>query len=150
MPTVAVPGSTLSRRLSEVVGVGLFAVALIWLVALASYEAADPAWFFSTGDNAAPANFAGRVGAFLAELSFQLLGYASFLIPALLAVIAWQYFWCRPLSAAYTKLTGAVLMFASSSAFLAVTIGSANLGPRTHRPAATACGAGCSSRPGRS
>ena len=134
MPTVAVPGSTLSRRLSEVVGVGLFAVSLIWLVALASYDANDPAWFFYSADaKAAPANFAGRVGAFLAELSFQLFGYASFLIPAILAVVAWRYFWCRPLTAAYTKLTGALLMFASSSAFLAVTLGSATLGPRTHR-----------------
>ena len=43
----------------------------------------------------APANFAGRVGAFLAELSFQLFGYASYLIPAVLVVIGWHYFWCR-------------------------------------------------------
>ena len=112
VPTVArVPGSALSRRLSEVVGVGLFAVSLIWLVALASYDAGDPAWFFSTGTNDAPANFAGRVGAFLAELSFQLLGYASFLIPAVVAIVAWRYFWCRPVTAAYTKLTGALLIF---------------------------------------
>jgi DNA segregation ATPase FtsK/SpoIIIE, S-DNA-T family len=133
VPTVAVPGSTLSRRLSELVGVGLFAIALIWLVALASYDPGDPAWFFSTGANAAPVNFAGRVGAFLAELSFQLLGYASFLIPAAVAVVAWQYFWCRPLTAAYTKLTGAVLIFASSSAFLGITIGRVDVGSRTHR-----------------
>ena len=75
MPTVTVPGSALSRRLSEVVGVGLFAVALIWLVALASYDPGDPAWFFSTGaTHDTPVNFAGRVGAFmpsvLAEISF--------------------------------------------------------------------------------
>ena len=72
----------LSRRVSEFVGVALFALALIWLIALASYEPTDPVWFFSTGAHAAPANFAGRVGAFLAELSFQLFGYASYLIPA--------------------------------------------------------------------
>lgn len=133
MPTVAVPGSALSRRLSEVVGVGLFAVSLIWLVALASYDAGDPAWFFSTGTHEAPVNFAGRVGAFLAELSFQLLGYGSFLIPAMMAVVAWRYFWCQPVTAIYTKLVGAVLVFASSSAFLAVTLGRVNLGPRAYR-----------------
>jgi DNA segregation ATPase FtsK/SpoIIIE, S-DNA-T family len=133
VPTAAVPGSALSRRLSEVVGVGLFAVSLIWLVSLASYDAGDPAWFFSTGSNAAPANFAGRVGAFLAELSFQLLGYASFLIPAMVAVVGWRYFWCRPMTAAYTKLTGAFLIFGCASAFLAVTIGRVDLGPRAYR-----------------
>jgi DNA segregation ATPase FtsK/SpoIIIE, S-DNA-T family len=72
-----VSGSTVSRRLTELVGVALFAAALIWIIALASYEPTDPVWFFSTGQHLAPANFAGRVGAFLAELSFQLFGYAS-------------------------------------------------------------------------
>ena len=78
---MAAAGSTLSRRLSEVVGVALFAAALIWLIALASYEPSDPVWFFST-EPGAPPNFVGRVGAFLAELSFQLLGYGSYLLPA--------------------------------------------------------------------
>ena len=63
--------STLSRRVSEVVGVALFAAALIWLIALATHDANDSVWFFSTGTNEIPANFAGRVGAFLSELSFQ-------------------------------------------------------------------------------
>ena len=49
------------------VGVALFAVALIWLIALASYDPNDPVWFFSTGTHDMPANFAGRVGAFLAR-----------------------------------------------------------------------------------
>jgi len=84
--------STVSRRLSEFIGVALFAAALIWIISLASYEPADPVWFFSSGAHAAPANFAGRVGAFLAELSFQLFGYASYLIPALMVIIGWNYF----------------------------------------------------------
>ena len=50
----------MSRRVSEFVGVALFAAALIWIIALASYEPSDPAWFASTGAHAAPANFAGR------------------------------------------------------------------------------------------
>jgi len=133
VPSVSASGSALSRRVSEVVGVGLFAGALIWLVALASYDTNDPAWFFSTGASEAPVNFAGRVGAFLAELSFQLLGYASFLIPAMTAVAGWRYFWCRPVTAVYTKLTGALLLFACSSAFLAITLGRVDLGPRDFR-----------------
>ena len=92
-------GSQVSRRLSEIVGVALFAAALIWIVSLASYEPSDPVWFFSTGSHAVPVNFAGRVGAFLAEVSFQLFGYASYLIPAVLVVIGWNYFWCRKVDA---------------------------------------------------
>ena len=74
-------GSTLSRRFSEVVGVALSALSLIWLIALVSYSASDPVWFFNTGSDLPPANFAGRIGAFLAELSFQLVGYAAYLAP---------------------------------------------------------------------
>ncbi len=44
------------------------------------------------------------IGAFLGELAFQLLGYAAYLIPLVLAVIGWHYFWCRVLDAAYTKV----------------------------------------------
>ena len=80
-------GSTISRRFREFVGVALFAAALIWLIALATYAANDPVWFFSTGLQATPANFAGKVGAFLAELSFQIVGYAAYVIPVLLATL---------------------------------------------------------------
>ena len=57
-------------RISEFVGVALFALALIWLIALVTHEPTDPVWFFTTGASHPPANFVGRVGAFLSELSF--------------------------------------------------------------------------------
>jgi S-DNA-T family DNA segregation ATPase FtsK/SpoIIIE len=60
--------SILSRRISEFVGVALFALALIWLIALVTYEPSDPVWFFTTEASRAPANFVGRVGAFLSEI----------------------------------------------------------------------------------
>ena len=126
-------GSALSRRVSEVVGVALFAAALIWLIALATYDPNDPAWFFSTGTHDVPANFAGRVGAFLSELSYQILGYASYLIPAVIAVAGWHYFWCRAIDAVYTKLVGAAMLFACGAAFLALTLGRVDLGPRAFR-----------------
>jgi DNA segregation ATPase FtsK/SpoIIIE, S-DNA-T family len=126
-------GSALSRRLSEVVGVALFAAALIWLIALATYDPSDPVWFFSTGTHDEPANFAGRVGAFLGELSYQVLGYASYLIPAVIAVAGWHYFWCRAIDAVYTKLTGALMLFACGSAFLGLTLGRVDFGARPFR-----------------
>ena len=64
-------------------------------------------WFFNTGADAQPVNFAGRIGAFLAELSYQLLGYAAYLIPIVLVVMGWHYFWCKSMDARYTKLIGA-------------------------------------------
>jgi S-DNA-T family DNA segregation ATPase FtsK/SpoIIIE len=122
-----VKGSIVSRRVREFVGVALFAVALIWVIALASYDANDPVWFFSAGLHAAPANFVGRVGAFLAELSFQLVGYSAYLIPALLVIVGWHYFWCREVDAAGTKAAGAALLFACVSTFLSLIVGAVNI-----------------------
>jgi len=117
----------------EFLGVALFAAALIWIISLASYEPTDPVWFFSTGSHTAPINFAGRVGAFVAELSFQLFGYASYLIPAVLVVVGWNYFWCRSLDAAATKATGACLLFACISAFLSLVLGTLEVSGKPFR-----------------
>jgi len=120
--------SALPRRISEFVGVALFALGLIWLIALVTHEPTDPVWFFTTNALQAPANFVGRVGAFMSELSFQLFGYAAYLVPALIAVIGWHYFWCQMPDAAYTKVSGVTLLFACVSAFLSLAFGATELG----------------------
>src|ERR1051325_128632 len=112
--------STLSRRISEFLGVALFALALIWLIALVTYEPTDPVWFFTTGALHPPANFAGRIGAFIAELSFQLFGYGGYLLPAFIGIVGWHYFWCQTPDAAYTKITGVALFFGCASTFLSL------------------------------
>jgi DNA segregation ATPase FtsK/SpoIIIE, S-DNA-T family len=128
-----VASNTISRRISEFVGVVLFASALLWLISLASYSPSDPAWFFNTGSHLPPANFAGRIGAFVAELSYQLLGYAAYVIPLVLVVAGWHYFWCRAVDAAYTKLTGAALLFGCMSSFLSLAFGTAEVAGKEFR-----------------
>jgi S-DNA-T family DNA segregation ATPase FtsK/SpoIIIE len=128
-----VASNTISRRISEFVGVVLFASALLWLISLASYSPSDPAWFFNTGSHLPPANFAGRIGAFVAELSYQLLGYAAYVIPLVLVVAGWHYFWCRAVDAAYTKLTGAALLFGCMSSFLSLAFGTAEVSGKEFR-----------------
>jgi len=110
--------SAVSRRLSEVAGVVLFAATILWLIALVSYSPTDPAWFFNSLTSASPENFAGRAGAFLSEAAFQLLGYAAYVIPALLGYLAWHYFWCSKIEAGYTKLVGVALLLGSVAALL--------------------------------
>ncbi|MBI2222292.1 MAG: DNA translocase FtsK [Acidobacteria bacterium] len=119
--------------MSEIIGVVLFACALVWLVALASYTPSDPVWFFNTGSDVQPANLAGRVGAFLAELAFQMLGYSAYLIPAVIGAVGWQYFWCRAFDAPYTKAIGAALLVSCSSSFLALAFGNLEVGGRPFR-----------------
>jgi S-DNA-T family DNA segregation ATPase FtsK/SpoIIIE len=119
---------------SEFIGVALFAAALIWIIALLSYDPKDPAWFFSTGGaNAAVNNFAGRIGAFVAELSFQLFGYASYFIPAVLVTVGWNYFWCRSLDAAATKAIGTSLLIACLSALLSLIFGTLEIADKKFR-----------------
>jgi DNA segregation ATPase FtsK/SpoIIIE, S-DNA-T family len=125
--------SSVSRRVSEFVGVALFAASLILIVSLASYEPTDPVWFFSTGSHAVPLNFAGRVGAFLAEVSFQLFGYASYLLPIVLVIVGWNYFWCRKVDAPATKVAGATLLFACLSAFLSLVFSTLDVAGKPFR-----------------
>ena len=126
-------GSTASRRVSEFLGVAMFALALITLLALASYSPSDPVWFFNTGSDLPPGNFAGRVGAFIAELSYQLLGYSAYLLPVVLVVIGWHYFWCRAFDAVYTKAVGAGLLFACVSSFLSMAFGTLEVSGKKFR-----------------
>jgi len=125
--------STFSRRLSEFCGVTLFASALIWLIALVTYSPSDPVWFFTTASAKAPANFIGRVGAFLAELSFQLLGDGSYLIPGVSVVVGWHFFWCRQVDAVFTKIVGYVLLFGGVTSFLSLVFGSVEVSGKPFR-----------------
>jgi DNA segregation ATPase FtsK/SpoIIIE, S-DNA-T family len=125
--------SAVSRRMSEFLGVALFASALICLISLASYSPSDPVWFFNTGSALPPDNFAGRVGAFLAELSYQLLGYSAFLLPLVLVVLGWHYFWCRTVDAGYTKLLGAAMLFGCLSSFLSLAFGTLEVAGKEFR-----------------
>ena len=122
--------SSLSRRVSECLGVALFASALIWLIALVTYSPADPVWFFQAGGDGPPENFIGRVGAFVAELSFQVLGFASYLVPVLLGVAGWTLFWCRHLEAVYTKAVGTVLLAGCLTALLHLALGTVTFSGR--------------------
>jgi S-DNA-T family DNA segregation ATPase FtsK/SpoIIIE len=128
---LTVAESRFSRRISEFVGVALFALALIRLIALATHDPGDPVWFFTSDAAQAPTNFVGRVGAFLSELSLQGFGYAAYLLPALVGVVAWHYFWCHTPDAAYTKAVGTVLLVACASAFFSLVLGSTEISSRT-------------------
>jgi hypothetical protein len=55
--------------------VGMLAL-LFWLLALLSYSARDAAWSTSGAGGAVAANWGGRLGAWLADLSYFLLGFS--------------------------------------------------------------------------
>ena len=122
---MTVSGTTISHRVSEFSGVALFALALVWLIALTTYDPADAVWFFNSGGQAPPHNFVGQVGALLAELSYQVVGFAAFLLPVIAIVAGWHSFWCQELPAAGTKTVGLGLMLGSGAALLSLALGDA-------------------------
>jgi S-DNA-T family DNA segregation ATPase FtsK/SpoIIIE len=81
-------------RLLEGAGSALVLVSFLLVVALLTYEPADPS--LNTAADAAPANFLGRDGAFLADILVQGIGLAAFLIPVVLLGWAFRLLLQRP------------------------------------------------------
>lgn len=80
-----------SRRVRESALFVVGAVALYLLVSLVSYSSSDPGWSHSrvSGDIA---NLGGIVGAWFADLSLLLVGYLAYLVPVMVAFLAWVLF----------------------------------------------------------
>jgi len=111
-----------STRGAELLGLVAFALALLLLVALATFDPRDPAPFFKAGAEGSARNFIGPFGAFVAELLIpQLFGVAALLLPLVLGLLGWKLFWCRPIEAPYTKAVGNLALLLSLTAFLALT-----------------------------
>ena len=121
MPTAPGPRST---RGAELLGLSAFALALMLLIALATFNPHDPAPFFRAGAGGPARNFIGPVGAFLAELLIpQLFGVAALLLPLAFGLFGWKLFWCRPIEAPYTKAFGIALLLLALTGFFALTFG---------------------------
>jgi S-DNA-T family DNA segregation ATPase FtsK/SpoIIIE len=97
-----------SRRLREASGVLVLALAVIALAALVSYDPGDPSLLTST-ERANPNNWAGRVGASLAELSLQLFGLGAFLLPLGTGLVGFRLFRAEKAEAWPTRLVGIAL-----------------------------------------
>lgn len=82
---------TTNRRFNEMVGLLILVLATLLFLALASYHPTDPSW-----DTAAatlrPVNWVGPVGATIADLLFQSLGIACFLLVAGLLSLSLRWF----------------------------------------------------------
>jgi len=74
----------LGPRLREGAFIGVSAVCLYLLLALVTYSPSDPGWS-ATGSGGKIGNLGGPTGAWLADVSFSLVGYAAYLFPLLLA-----------------------------------------------------------------
>ena len=78
-------------RLREGGLIALVAVCIYLMLALISYDPADPGWSY-TGDHEQVRNLVGRSGAWIADVMLFLFGFLAFLFPLMLAWQAIQMF----------------------------------------------------------
>jgi DNA segregation ATPase FtsK/SpoIIIE, S-DNA-T family len=94
--------AVLKRRLVEALGFALLLACLLLVLTLATYDARDGS--LNTAVDSPPHNFLGRDGALLADLLWQSLGLASFLIPVLLLSWSFRLLLNRPLRSTWPRL----------------------------------------------
>jgi S-DNA-T family DNA segregation ATPase FtsK/SpoIIIE len=112
--------SAVSRGLRESAIIAIAIVALVLLMALATYSPDDPGFSF-TGDSAAVHNSIGLVGAWLADVLFFLFGRPAFLFPLVLGAACWglqRRLTAEPSSRAnaLVRIAGFVLVLVASCA----------------------------------
>ncbi len=116
---------TRSRRLNEILGLGLLAAALLLLLALLSYAPGDPSLNtvggFHSGSALHPVhNWAGRAGASVSDLLLQLLGIASLVLPLAIGRLGVCWMQSRPQGSPAAKTVGLVLWIVAAPAALAL------------------------------
>jgi DNA segregation ATPase FtsK/SpoIIIE, S-DNA-T family len=94
--------AALQRRSLEALGFALLLGSFLFSSALLTYDPRDGS--FNTAVDSAPHNFLGRNGAIFADLLWQSLGLASFVIPILLLGWSFRLLLDRPIRAIWFRL----------------------------------------------
>ncbi|HEX8174332.1 MAG TPA: DNA translocase FtsK [Pyrinomonadaceae bacterium] len=124
-----------NTRRNEIIAIAICALGVLLALCLVSYRPNDPSW--NTASAAETHNLVGRVGANVADLLFQSVGLAAYLLPLLLLAAAWRRFRTRRIRAPLSRVTGLVTLVLSASALLALS----SLGPlidKSFRPGGVA------------
>jgi S-DNA-T family DNA segregation ATPase FtsK/SpoIIIE len=85
------------RVRAELAGLALAILCAFLFLALLSYTTSDPS-FNTAGEGGTCHNLGGVVGAHAADLLYQVLGYAAYLVPLALGVYAVRYVILRPVA----------------------------------------------------
>ncbi|MGA7624083.1 MAG: DNA translocase FtsK [Candidatus Acidiferrales bacterium] len=109
-----------NKRLNELIGFVGLSLAILLTLSLLSYSPHDASFNVSAplpGDGPAR-NWIGPVGAHLADLFFQFCGFAAFLFPIGMFLVAMKWFRSQLLEAPVTKAAGFTMLVASLSSEL--------------------------------
>ena len=109
---------TENKRINELVGFVGLSLAILLALSLLSYSPHDASFNVSAAPpSSGPArNWIGPVGAHMADLFFQFCGFAAFLFPVGMFLVAMRWFRSQLVEAPIAKSVGAVMLVASLSA----------------------------------
>jgi DNA segregation ATPase FtsK/SpoIIIE, S-DNA-T family len=103
---------TENKRLNELIGFLCVTFAILIALALISYSPHDVALNVSApaADGPLARNWIGPVGAYGADLLFQVLGFAAFLLPLAIAMLGWRWFRSRATDSHTATIIGYALL----------------------------------------
>ena len=113
---------TENKRLNELVGFVCIMTAVLLGLALISYSPHDPAFNVSAASiNENPVrNWIGPVGSYTADLSFQVFGFAAFLLPVAMGILGYRWFRSRAVDSQWATLVGYGLLLLSLPSLLSM------------------------------
>src|SRR5579885_1956877 len=110
-------GPTRHSRLNEALAVVYLFAGLFVFISLASYYPFDPSLNTASPD-VNPLNLTGRAGAYLADFFLQTLGLAAYSVPLFLWILGWTWLRSRPISPAWAKSGGAIILVSCTCTLL--------------------------------
>jgi S-DNA-T family DNA segregation ATPase FtsK/SpoIIIE len=113
---------TENKRLNELIGFLCITLGVLLALALISYSPRDASFNVSaSAPGESPArNWIGLAGSYSADLLFQVLGFAAFLLPMALATLGWRWFRSHEVNSQTAKLLGYGLLLLSLPSLLAL------------------------------
>ena len=113
---------TENKRLNELIGFVCITVAVLLALSLLSYNPQDPAFNVSAASMSENPvrNWIGPVGSYTADLSFQIFGFAAFLLPVALGLLGYRWCRSRAVDSQWATLVGYGLLLLSLPSLLSL------------------------------
>ena len=115
-------------RLSEIAGLLMLFSVILLAMAFVSYNPNDASFLTRDSAHSVSRNLVGRIGASLADLSFQLLGLASWFLLVPLALGGWRRLWSREGPGAGAGILGHGAILCGLLSLLTLIVGSLHVG----------------------
>ena len=113
---------TENKRLNELVGFLCITLAVLIALALLSYSPRDASLNVAAAapEDGPARNWIGPVGAYTADVLFQMFGFAAFLLPVAIGILGWRWLRSRAMDSQVATLNGYVLLLLSLPSLLSL------------------------------